>query len=180
MHFRRLFKGAYGPLLALAALVGVLWAGSYRSIAHLKLPAAPGATGWEVTSYRGVLASALISDLPFGADARFRAQRDNEQLAATWDEHHWSTGGIAGMAFEESQIWITDAEGSRVSRHWRSFNIPYWLLTLIAGLAPLHGVYIIVRAHRRATHNQCADCGYDLGDGEMCQACAARATLIGA
>ena len=31
MGFGRLFKGAYGPLLALAALVGVLWTGSYTS-----------------------------------------------------------------------------------------------------------------------------------------------------
>jgi hypothetical protein len=179
MSFRRLFKGAYGPLLALCALVGVLWLGSYRSIAHAKLPVAAGGTRWEMTSYRGVLTVALIDSYPMDSVAAFVAVEDNEDLAGAWDERYWS-GAIAGIAFEDAQTWLAGLDGDLVARRWSALSLPYWLLLSVTLLAPVHAAYIALRAYRRTTHNQCADCGYDLGDGEICQACAARAMLIGA
>jgi hypothetical protein len=176
---RRLFKGACGPLLAMCALVGVLWAGSYRSIALAKMPVSAGGTRWELTSYRGVLAIAVTDDFPMDALAHARAYPDNDEIAAAWDERYW-TAALAGLAFDDTQVWIQDLEGGLVARRWTALNLPYWLLLSIALLGPLHGVYACCRAYRRTTHNQCADCGYDLGDGEICQACAARAMIVGA
>ncbi len=179
MSFRRLFKGAYGPLLALCALVGVLWAGSYRSVAHAKLPVAEGATRWEFTSYRGVVAVALIENYPSDAFGQFDAHADNNDLAGAWDERYW-TAALVGFAFEDSQIWVPSLEGDLLPRHWMALNLPYWLLLSIALIGPARAFYVALRAHRRTTHTQCGECGYDLGDGERCQACAARAALIGA
>ena len=179
MSFRRLFKGAYGPLLALCALIGVLWAGSYRSVALARLPVATGGTRYEMTSYRGVLAIAVIDNYPANATSYFAARHDSDQLSDAWDERYW-TAAIAGIAFEDAQIWLPDEEGDLVVRRWSALNLPYWLLMSIAMLGPLQGAYLIARAYRRTTHNQCGDCGYDLGDGEICQACAARAAIIGA
>jgi hypothetical protein len=179
MSFRRLFKGAYGPLLALCALIGVLWAGSYRSVALARLPVSAGETRWEITSYRGVLAFALIENYPTDADYYIDARRDNGVVAGAWDERYW-TAAIAGLAFEDAQLWLPNGDGEMVVRRWSALNIPYWLVMSIVSLAPLHGVYLVFRAYRRTTHNQCSECGYDLGDGEICQACAARAVIVGA
>jgi len=179
MSIRRLFKGSYGSLLALCALIGVLWAGSYRSVAQARLPVSAGETRWEITSYRGVVAFALIENYPTDASIYVAARHDNDILAGSWDERYW-TAAIAGIAFEDAQIWIQNADGEMVVRRWSALNIPYWLIVSIFSLGPLQGVYLVLRAHRRTTHNQCGDCGYDLGDGEICQACAARAAIIGA
>ena len=175
----RLFKGACGPLLAVCALVGVLWGGSYRSIAVAKMPVAAGGTRWEVTSYRGVLALAVIDDYPMDLLGHARAYPDNRDIAAAWDERYW-TAAIAGLAFDDTQVWIQDLEGNLVARRWTALNLPYWLLLSVALLGPLHAVYCLCRARRRSAHNQCGECGYDLGDGEICQACAARAMILGA
>src|SRR5687768_3283411 len=101
MTFRRLFKGVYGPILAACALVAVLWAGSYRSIAHAKLPVSPGGTRWELTSYRGVLSVALIENYPVAENAFFVARRADAVLANEWDEHYWS-GSVGGFGFEDA------------------------------------------------------------------------------
>jgi len=66
-----------------------------------------------------------------------------------------------------------------VARHFSALNLPYWLLLSLAALAPAHAAYLLVRAYRRTTHNQCGECGYDLGDGACCKACAARAPVAG-
>jgi hypothetical protein len=179
MTIRRLFKGVYGPLIALCALIAVLWVGSYRSVAHAKLPISAGGTRWEMTSYRGVLAFALIENYPIDATACFVARGDDEMLAAAWDERYWCAA-IAGIAFDDAHIWIPDGDNELVVRRWSALNLPYWLLMSVALIRPIQGCYLIVRAYRRSAHNQCGDCGYDLGDGEICQACAARAALIGA
>ncbi len=179
MTFRRLFKGTYGLLMALCALVAVLWVGSYRSIAHAKLPISHGGTRWEITSYRGVLAFALIENYPCDASACFVARRDNDILAASWDERYWSAA-IAGIAFEDAQIWIPNADDERVVRRGSALDLPYWLMLSVAMIGPIQGCYLLGRAFLRTSHNQCGDCGYDLGDGEICQACAARAAIIGA
>jgi hypothetical protein len=179
MSFHRLGKGAYGPLLALCALIVVVWAGSYRSIAHVKLPVSAGSTRWEFRSYRGVLSVALIENHPTGATTAAGVRGADTDLAAAWDECYW-TGAIAGFSFEESQIWLRDADNHLIARHWNAMNLPYWMMLLLAALAPAHAAYLIVRAHRRTTHNLCGDCGYDLGDGAVCQACAARSAIIGA
>jgi len=179
MSFRRLFKGAYGPLLALCALIGVLWVGSYRSVAQARLPVSAGGTRWEMTSYRGVVAFALIENYPTNASSYFVAHRDNEIVSEAWDERYW-TAAIAGLAFEDAQLWLPDADGEMVVRRWSALNVPYWLIMSVALLGPLQGAYLVLRAYRRTTHNQCCECGYDLGDGHVCQACAARAMLIGA
>ena len=179
MSLRWLFKGAYGPLLALCALVAVLWVGSYRSIAHAKLPVSPGATRWEFTSYRGLLAIALVENHPTSDTAYFIARSDDAALAAEWDNCHW-TGATGGIGFDDAQVLRSDYDGMLVVRHWTALTLPYWLLMSIPALGLARGVYVALRAHRRVTHNQCGDCGYDLGDGAICQACAARARLIGA
>ena len=179
MSFRPLFKGAYGPLVALCALVAVLWIGSYRSIADARLPVTAGSTRWVFTSYRGVLSISLAENYPTTESASFLARHDDPDFAAAWDERFF-TGAIVGLGFEDTQIWLPSGEGEIVLRHLTALNLPYWLLFCLIFLAPAHCVYLIVRGYRRATHNQCSACGYDLGDGEMCQACAARATLIGA
>ena len=179
MTFRRLFKGAYGPLMALCALIAVLWVGSYRSIAHAKLPISSGGTRWEITSYRGVLAVALIENYPCDAGACFAARRDDDIFAASWDERYWSAA-LAGLAFEDAQIWVPNADDELVVRRWSALDLPYWLMWSLALIGPIQGCYLMVRTYRRTSHNQCGDCGYDLGDGETCQACAARAAIIGA
>jgi hypothetical protein len=100
-------------------------------------------------------------------------------LAGAWDERYW-TAAVAGFSFEESQIWLRNPDDDLVVRHWNAINLPYWMMMLVASLGPAHVMYLVVRAHRRTTHNQCGDCGYDLGDGEICQACAARSAVVGA
>jgi hypothetical protein len=179
MSFRPLFKGAYGPLVALCALVVVLWVGSYRSIADVRLPVTAGSTRWVFTSYRGVLSISLAENFPTTESATFAARHDDSDLAGLADDRYY-TGALAGLGFEDTQVWLRDADGELVVRHFTALNLPYWLPLCILLLGPLHCVYVILRGHRRTTHNQCSACGYDLGDGEMCQACAARATLIGA
>jgi hypothetical protein len=179
MSFRRLFKGAHGPMLALCALIGVLWVGSYRSVAHAKLPVSPGATRWEFTSLRGALCVALTDNYPTGNTAHFAARRADADMAAAADDRYHNAA-IAGLGFEDAQLWLPDGDGDFCVRRWTALHLPYWLLLAVAMLGPLHGVYVVARAYRRTTHNQCGDCGYDLGDGEVCQACAARAALIGA
>lgn len=179
MCIRRLFKGAYGPGLALCALIGVFWAGSYRSIADIKLPVAAGSSRWQVLSYRGVISIALAENYPTTESAAFAIRHDDSEIADQWDERYY-TGAIAGIGFEDAQIWLRSPDDDPVVRHWTALNLPYWLLMFVAMLAPLHGLFICIRAHRRVTHNQCGVCGYDLGDGEHCQACAARAMLMGA
>jgi len=179
MAFRRLFKGVYGPLLAACALLGVLWVGSYRSYARMKLPVSAGGTRCELTSYRGVLALSVIDDYPIADTSHFAALRDNEDIARVWDDRYW-TAAFAGLAFEDTQVWIDAQEGALVARRLNTLNLPYWLLLSVALLGPVQGGYLVIRAYRRTSHNQCGECGYDLGDGEICQACAARAALIGA
>jgi hypothetical protein len=179
MSFRRLFKGAHGTLLALCALICVLWGGSYRSIADVKLPVAAGSTRWQFTSYRGVMSVSLAENFPTTESAVFCVRHDDSTIADAWDERYFS-GALAGVGFEDAQIWLRSSDDELVARHWTALNLPYWLLLSVAALAPLHGVYLVVRAYRRTTHNQCSECGYDLGDGQICQACAARAMLIGA
>ena len=72
-------------------------------------------------------------------------------------------------------------EGELLARHWMALNLPYWLLLSVALIGPRHArLRRAPRATAGSTHNQCGECGYDLGDGEICQACAARAVLIGA
>ena len=163
----------------MCALIGVLWAGSYRSIALARLPVAHGGTRWELTSYRGVVSIAVINDYPMDALGSAAAYPDSEQLAAAWDERYWA-GAIAGLAFEDSQVWLDSLEGDVIGRRWTALSLPYWLLLSIGLLGPLHAVYAVYRAYRWTTHNQCGECGYDLGDGEVCQACAARAMIVGA
>jgi hypothetical protein len=177
MSFRRLFTGGYGPLLALGALVGVLWAGSYRSIAAVKLPVSPSETRWQFTSYHGTVTIALIDNHPTSADAAVIVRRDNPSFAAVWDAR-CATASLGGFSFEDAQVWVTDGDNELVVRRLSAVNLPYWALLALALVGPLHGAYVIARAHRRTTHNQCGECGYDLGDGAVCQACAARTMVV--
>jgi hypothetical protein len=179
MHVRRLFRGAYGALLASCALVAVLWAGSHRSLAQLRLPVAEGGTRWVITSYRGILSVAMIDNHPTNEPLLTRTRPADADTAALWDERSWSNS-LAGIGVEDAQIWIRDGDETRVARRWSAATFPYWLLLLLTGAGPLHGLYVVCRARRRAAHDQCAECGYALGGGTTCQACAARATLIGA
>jgi hypothetical protein len=176
---RRLFFGAYGALLASCALVAVLWAGSHRSVAQLRLPVVEGGTRWAFTSYRGILSIALIDNHPTDEPIMARARRDDPDTAFLWDDHSW-TNSWAGLSMEDAQIWVAAGNDRRVPRHWTSVNIPYWFLFALTCAGPLHGIYIVCRAYRRVSHDQCGVCGYELGGGTTCQACAARAALIGA
>lgn len=179
MSFRRLFTGGYGPLMALCALLGVLWAGSYRSVAHVKFPVSYGGTRWELTSYRGILAVALIDNYPTDAAPTLVARRDNPRYAALWDDR-CATAAVLGFSFEDSQVWVPNADRQLVARRLTAANLPYAALLLVAAVGPLNALFVIARAYRRTTHNQCGDCGYELGDGVVCQACAARAMMLGA
>lgn len=180
MLVRLLCKSVCGPLLAAAALVAVFWAGSYRSISHASLPVAAGSTRCEVWSYRGLISITLIDDFPTSKPASASVRRDDEWTAAAWDERNWSAA-IAGFSVEDASIWLTDPQQEHaVVRRWSAMNLPYWLLFSLAALGPLRGVCVALRVYRRTTHGQCGDCGYELGDGQVCQACAARAGLIGA
>ena len=182
MVIRRLFTGGYGPLLALCALVGVLWAGSYRSVAHVKLPVSAGGTRWQFMSYRGTLAISLCDNHPTDAATDIGARSDDGDddgpFRQLWDDR-CATAAIGGFSFEDTQIWVADREGNAVARRLTAVNLPYWALLALALLGPLHCAYVIARAHRRTTHNQCGECGYELGDGVVCQACAARAAIVG-
>ena len=179
MDMHRLFKGTCGPLLAACALIAVLWAGSYRSITQVGLPVSVGGTRCECTSYRGLLSVALIENYPMNRPAAAVVHRDDANIAASWDEQ-FSSGAIGGFSVDDAQIWLTSPDGEVVARHFSALNLPYWLLLSLAALAPAHAAYLLVRAYRRTTHNQCGECGYELGDGEICQACAARAMIVGA
>ena len=174
----RLGKGACGPLVALCALVAVLWAGSYRSVAQVRSPVSAGGTRANVTSFRGVLVVALIEDHPVQEGAVASVRRAEPEAAALWDDQHWSAS-FAGFCVEDAQVWVPNAAGERVVRRWKAINLPYWLLFAVAVAGPLSRVCRAVRAHRRLAHDQCGECGYDLGGGAVCQACAARAQLIG-
>lgn len=178
MSFGRLLTGGYGPLLALCALVGVLWAGSYRSVAHVKLPVSAGATRWELASYRGTISISAIENHPTAAQSDMIARPDNLWTAALWDAR-CATAAVAGFSVEDSQIWVADVDGALVPRRLTAVNVPYWALLMLVALGPLQGLYVVVRACRRATHNQCGACGYELGDGVVCQACAARRMVLG-
>ena len=179
MSVRRLGKHVSGPLVGLCALIVVFWAGSYRSISHLKLPVSAGSTRWELTSYRGILTVALIANHPTSQSAVVSVRRDFSELAAAWDEQYW-TAAFAGFSVEDSHIMLGQIDGESVVRRWSAMHLPYWAMFLLGAMGPMHGVYIVLRAHRRTTHGQCADCGYELGGGPVCQACAARSLLIGA
>ena len=178
MSFHRLGKGACGPLLALCGLIAVLWAGSYRSAAQVRLPVEQGSSRWSVTSYRGIVSLVRIHEHPTTRAASAVVRPTNEQAAARWDDQYWS-GALAGFSVEDAQVWLGDADGRLVVRRWSGVNLPYWLLFSAAALAPLHGAYVLVRARRRSARNRCGACGYELGDGATCQACVARAVLIG-
>jgi hypothetical protein len=178
-EFRRLFGGAYGVLLACCALVAVLWTGSHRSLTQIRLPVVEGGTRWSMTSYRGIVAFAMVENHPTGEALLARIRRDDAWTAAQWDEQAWS-GSWAGLTVDDSQIWLRDADNRRVPRQWTSINIPYWLLFAVSFTGPLHGLFVACRACRRSAHDQCGACGYALGGGTTCQACAARASLIGA
>ena len=180
IEFRRLFRGAYGVLLACCALVVVLWAGSHRSAAQLRLPVVEGGTRWVATSYRGILVLAMIEDYPGAEPLLTRVRHNDPDAAAIWDYQSWGNTWL-GMSFEDSQIWVpTGDDRVRVPRRWTGAHLPYWLLFVITVTGPLHGLFLVCRAYRRATHDCCGVCGYALGGGTTCQACAARAVLIGA
>ena len=178
-EFRRLFGGAYGALLACCALVVVLWSGSHRSLTQVRLPVVEGGTRWSMTSYRGIVSFAMIDSYPTTEPLLARVRRDDALTAAQWDGQAWS-GSWAGLTVDDSQIWLADALDRRVPRRWTSVSIPYWLLFAVSFSGPLHGVFVACRAYRRARHDQCRACGYELGGGATCQACAARASFIGA
>ena len=180
MLTRRLGKHVCGPLVALCALILVFWAGSYRSIANLKLPVSAGATRWELTSYRGIFSVALVGNYPTSQTAVVSVRgQDVNVLAEAWDQQYWAAA-YAGFSVEDSNIVLGDVgDGQWVARRWSAINLPYWAIFMFAAIGPLHGVYLALRARRRTSHGQCGECGYELGDGQVCQACAARAMLIG-
>ena len=177
MAIRRLFTGGYGALLALCVLIGVLWAGSYRSMAHVKFPVSQGAARWSFTSYRGTLSVSVVDDHPTTDASRVVVRPNEWVMARSWDDH-CATGAVAGFSMEHVHVWLENLDEEVVPRRMTAVNVPYAMLLLLAALGPMHFGYVAVRARRRTTHNQCAACGYDLGDGHACQACAARAMVI--
>ena len=178
MAFHRLGKGAHGPALVLCALAAVLWAGSYLAAVQFKLPVTQGSTRWSVTSCRGIVSISLIHGYPLSQPGDAWVHRTDADDAARWDAQY-RAASVAGFSVEDAHVWIRDGEDEMVVRRWNSLNLPYWLLFAAAAAAPLHALYVLVRARRRNAHNCCGVCGYALGDGATCQACAARAVLIG-
>jgi hypothetical protein len=176
---RLLSRSACVPLLAACVITCVLWAGSYRSIATLTLPVSAGGTRWELTSYRGLLSFAMIDNYPTPRQFAANAFHPDSATASLWDDINWADS-YAGFSGSDGQIWLVDADDEPVNRCWSSVIFPYWMIFGFTALAPLWQSCLLIRRRRWATRDQCADCGYELGGGAACRACAARAVLIGA
>jgi hypothetical protein len=177
---RRIGFVACTRLLAAGALVGVLWAGSYRSIAQARLPVAGGATRWEFTSYRGLLAIGGVENYPFFAKYCGAIHAADATRAQTWDHLYWD-GSFAGFGAEEGMVYLPNpVAGGEVARRWSCVILPYWLLFVLAAVLPIQEGFVALRARVRWRHGQCGACGYEVGaDADVCPACAARTAVLG-
>ena len=176
MH-RRLTRGACGPLLGTCVLIAVIWAGSYRSFVLVQPGVSPGATRWELVSYRGLRGISVTPDYPAETSPRVEISAGSRDTAARWDDMYWS-GSYGGFCAEDGHTGVDMGDGTRVDRRWSGVVLPYWVMMLLAAASPAARAVGAARARMRASRGQCERCGYEIA-GDVCPACAARAAVVG-
>lgn len=176
--YRLLRKQVSLRLLVACAVIALLWAGTHSSVAVARLPVGVGQSRWAISSYRGLLSVTRTQDYPAARSLELTVRRATARDAGACDSSLWDCS-YAGFSVTEGDVWVDLPQAESVPRRWHSVVLPYWLIASLVALSPLRRACLAMRAVRRAARDQCPDCGYRLGGGAVCQACVARAALIG-